>query len=178
MVRRFRPSSRREGLLLDLLSPSTTPSATCPGSTGMYLAYRGQNPSSHSSLAFRMDPALNNTLAIGNRNVRNDDGTVTGIPVLKCNQEKKHVGYQGAMHYFHEPRNTFQIECRRKRTTNLQQYTRVLLPGKIERWVSIEAWPPPTNDAILALGWCIYHSNRLRTTGVSVSKSATHSPLT
>jgi hypothetical protein len=80
-----------------------------------------------------MDPALNDTLAIGIRKVRHRDGTIITIPALKCDQEAKHVGYQGVVVYFHEPRNTFQVECRRKRTKNLQQYTRVLLPGKIER---------------------------------------------
>jgi hypothetical protein len=56
------------------------------------------------------------------------------VPALVCDQTKKHIGFEGrGLPYFHTARTSFQAWCRRKRTENLQHFTRALKPATVER---------------------------------------------
>ncbi|KAI0296343.1 S-adenosyl-L-methionine-dependent methyltransferase [Multifurca ochricompacta] len=60
------------------------------------------------------------------------------IPALECDQEKPYVGFTGgAVRYHHAPRTAFQVWCRRRRTQDLQHFTRALKPATVERVVNI-----------------------------------------
>ena len=55
------------------------------------------------------------------------------IPVLECDPEKPYVGVKGEVKYYHAPRTTFQVWCRKGRTEDLQHFTRTLKPATVER---------------------------------------------
>ncbi|KAH9984055.1 S-adenosyl-L-methionine-dependent methyltransferase, partial [Russula compacta] len=59
------------------------------------------------------------------------------IPVLECDHEKPYVGVKGPARYHHAPRTTFQAWCRKRRTEDLQHFTRTLKPATVERVVNI-----------------------------------------
>ncbi|KAI9429370.1 hypothetical protein BJY52DRAFT_1345301 [Lactarius psammicola] len=68
------------------------------------------------------------------------------VPALKCDQAKKHIGFEGpvsgtGLRYHHPPRTSFQAWCRRRRTEDLQHFTRVLKPATVERVVNIPLIP-------------------------------------
>ena len=55
------------------------------------------------------------------------------IPVFECDPEKPYVGFTGAVRYHHAPRTTFQAQCRKGSTEDLQHFTRTLKPETVER---------------------------------------------
>ncbi|KAH9013666.1 S-adenosyl-L-methionine-dependent methyltransferase [Lactarius hengduanensis] len=64
------------------------------------------------------------------------------MPALRCDQAKKHIGFEGpvsgaGLRYHHVPRTSFQAWCRRRRTDDLQHFTRALKPATVERVVNI-----------------------------------------
>ncbi|KAF8262785.1 S-adenosyl-L-methionine-dependent methyltransferase [Lactarius quietus] len=64
------------------------------------------------------------------------------IPSLVCDQAKKRIGFEGpvsglALRYHHPPRTSFQAWCRRRRTEDLQHFTRALKPATVERVINI-----------------------------------------
>ncbi|KAH8997167.1 S-adenosyl-L-methionine-dependent methyltransferase [Lactarius hatsudake] len=64
------------------------------------------------------------------------------VPALRCDQTKKHIGFEGpvsgaGLRYHHAPRTSFQAWCRRRRTEDLQHFTRALKPATVERVVNI-----------------------------------------
>ncbi|KAJ7610870.1 S-adenosyl-L-methionine-dependent methyltransferase [Roridomyces roridus] len=60
-----------------------------------------------------------------------------GIPVVKCDYEKPHCGYEGVVQYKYEPRTSYQREAREHATEDLQHFTRCLLPKTVERVVTV-----------------------------------------
>ncbi|KAJ7508728.1 hypothetical protein B0H11DRAFT_1966459 [Mycena galericulata] len=64
-----------------------------------------------------------------------------GIPVFKCDHEQAHCGFEGIVDYQHEPRTSYQWEARERPTTDIQHFTRCLLPKTVERVVTIPLKP-------------------------------------
>ncbi|KAJ7776611.1 S-adenosyl-L-methionine-dependent methyltransferase [Mycena maculata] len=64
-----------------------------------------------------------------------------GIPVLKCDVDRAHCGYEGAGEYNDEPKTSYQRQAREHQTKNIQHFTRCLLPQTVERVVTIPLEP-------------------------------------
>jgi DNA (cytosine-5)-methyltransferase 1 len=56
------------------------------------------------------------------------------IRSFECDNSYAHCGFEGPVPYEHEPRTSYQVWCRQKPTTDLQQYTRTFLKAKVERY--------------------------------------------
>ena len=55
------------------------------------------------------------------------------IPSLECKTSEPYCGFRGQIGYYHEPRTTYQQQARLVPTEDLQQYTKCLVPNKVER---------------------------------------------
>lgn len=58
-----------------------------------------------------------------------------GIKSVACKKTDAYAGLPGVVQYHHEPKTRYQIRARAKPTTDLQHYTRVFVPKKVERYV-------------------------------------------
>ncbi|KIM47705.1 hypothetical protein M413DRAFT_15837 [Hebeloma cylindrosporum] len=63
------------------------------------------------------------------------------IPSLECNSSKPYCGFQGQIGYFHPAKTTYQERARRNSTSDIQQYTKTVIPAKAERCVNIPLHP-------------------------------------
>jgi hypothetical protein len=60
--------------------------------------------------------------------------------MFACNSKlSPFSGYKGVVQYQHEPKTAYQLRSRKKDATDLQQYTRSLLPSKVERFVMFQS---------------------------------------
>ncbi|KAF9469584.1 S-adenosyl-L-methionine-dependent methyltransferase [Collybia nuda] len=59
------------------------------------------------------------------------------IPSLECKYGSPHCGYQGPANYYFNTKTTYQVTARANPTTDLQHFTRCLLPKKVARVVTI-----------------------------------------
>jgi len=59
------------------------------------------------------------------------------IPSLECKTSEPYSGFRGQIGYYHEPRTTYQQQARLVPTQDLQQYTKCLVPEKVERVLHI-----------------------------------------
>ncbi|KAF9469568.1 S-adenosyl-L-methionine-dependent methyltransferase [Collybia nuda] len=59
------------------------------------------------------------------------------VPTLECNYRSPHCGFQGVVEYQYAAKTTYQVAARAKPTTDLQHFTKCLLPKRVERVVSI-----------------------------------------
>ena len=87
------------------------------------------------SVRSRMDPSLRRKSAQKRAEARVRAASVSS---LVCDQAKKHIGFEGpvsgaGLRYHHAPRTSFQAWCRRRRTDDLQHFTRALKPATVER---------------------------------------------
>ncbi|KAF9011170.1 hypothetical protein BDQ17DRAFT_1233710 [Cyathus striatus] len=63
-----------------------------------------------------------------------DDGS---IPSFECSKNVSFCGFKGAVGYHHPPKTSYQVGARQVATTDLQHYTKCLIPKKVERVVAI-----------------------------------------
>lgn len=66
-----------------------------------------------------------------------NQGRQQGIDVLSCSKDKPWCGKAGRANYFHPPKTAFQVQCRLVKSTDLQQYTKVLVPAAVARVVNV-----------------------------------------
>ncbi|CAA7265858.1 unnamed protein product [Cyclocybe aegerita] len=59
------------------------------------------------------------------------------VPSFECKVSEQHCGFKGRIGYYSEPKTTFQHTARLNPTTDIQHYTKCLIPKKVERVVSI-----------------------------------------
>ena len=86
-------------------------------------------------IACRRNPSLHRLSAQKRAEARE---RAEGVLSLVCDQVRKHIGFEGPvpgtrLRYHHEPRTSFQAWCRKRRTEDLQHFTRALKPATVER---------------------------------------------
>jgi len=57
------------------------------------------------------------------------------IPSLECKSSEPYCGFQGQIGYFHPAKTTYQQQARQNSTSDIQQYTKTVLPKKAERYI-------------------------------------------
>ncbi|KAF8167566.1 hypothetical protein B0H34DRAFT_792278 [Crassisporium funariophilum] len=65
----------------------------------------------------------------------------TEIPSKECRTDQPYCGFKGEIGYHQNPNTSYQQKARLVPTTDIQHYTRVLLPKKVERVVHIPLTP-------------------------------------